>query len=325
ACLRLPCASRKRRIGTACCRLASSSGSASRARSSTRRISCSSMRPLRRSTRQRRPRSINCSNGGLPTLPSFPSVTARRLRRSTSVGWGLPPKEIPTSRGSRPSRRPSNRKHVRSAMRKGGGRSRPSPLPGQICFAPLLLQAAEGQVSRQLGNETCAAPVRSRRSHTAKGAEVDRGNEGRVKRRPRIAGKSVALRFREVCVGVTQIEREHLPSEAETNVPRVVAGLRNACREDGIAVEGIACAEPLTAELTRHVPAERSERHLFGCRKLDGAREIFAIGAEVQEVRRPIEIHAERPISPGVGDLAVYFVEAGNRFRDVAIWKEGSK
>src|SRR5262249_51863818 len=119
------------------------------------------------------------------------------------------------------------------------------------------------------------------------------------------------------------IECENLPSEAETNVPRVVAGLRNARREDGIAVEGIACAEPLTAELTRHVPAERSERHLFGCRKLDGAREIFAIGAEVQEVRRPIEIHAERPISPGVGDLAVDFVEAGNRFRDVAIWKEG--
>src|SRR5262245_21989964 len=279
------------------------------------------MRPLRRSTRQRRPRSINCSNGGLPTLPPFPSVTARRLRRSTSVGWGLAAKAITTSCGRRPSRRPSNRKHVRSAMRKGGDRSRPSPLPGQICFAPLLLQAAEGQVSRQLGDETCAAPIRSRGRRSE--SKIDRGNEGRAKGRPWIAGERVALRFREVCVGVTQGEREDLAVETESNALSVVARLRDAIREIDVAVECITCAEPLMAKFTRHVPAERSERHLFGCRKLDGAREIFAIGAEVQEVRRPIEIHAERPISPGVGDLAVDFVEAGNRFRDVAIWKEG--
>src|SRR5262249_61431289 len=167
-----------------------------------------------------------------------------------------------------PSRRPSNRKHVGSAIRKGGNRSRPAPLPGQICFAPLLLQAAEGQVSRQLGDETCAAPIRSRGRRSE--SKIDRGNEGRAKGRPWIAGEGVALRVRGVCFGVTQVEREHLPGEAETNVPRVVARLRDAIREIDVAVECITCAEPLMAKFTRHVPAERSERHLFGCRKLDG-------------------------------------------------------
>src|SRR5215510_2539188 len=124
-------------------------------------------------------------------------------------------------------------------MRKGGDRARPSPLPGQICFAPLLLQAAEGEGSRRLADDKCAAPIRSRGRRSE--SKIDRGNEGRAKGRPWIAGERVALRFREVCVGVTQVEREHLPGEAETNVPRVVARLRDAIREIDVAVECITC------------------------------------------------------------------------------------
>ena len=64
------------------------------------------------------------------------------------------------------------------------------------------------------------------------------------------------------------------------------------------------------AELTGHVPAERAKRHFLGRRELDGAGEIFAVGAEVQEVRRIIEVRAERPVGPSVGDLAIHFIEA---------------
>ena len=47
------------------------------------------------------------------------------------------------------------------------------------------------------------------------------------------------------------------------------------------------------AELTGHVPAERTKRHFLGRGELDGAGQIFAVSAEVQEVRRIVEVRAE--------------------------------
>ena len=91
------------------------------------------------------------------------------------------------------------------------------------------------------------------------------------------------------------------------------------------AIERIAGAKPLMAEFTRHVPAERAERHPLGRRELDRAGEIFAVGAKVQEVRRPIEVYAERPIGPSVGELGVKFVEACDRFCDVAIERNAAQ
>src|SRR5258708_39337189 len=72
------------------------------------------------------------------------------------------------------------------------------------------------------------------------------------------------------------------------------------------------------AELTRQVPAERTKRHLVRRNVLDGAGQIFALGAGVQEVRRIIEVRAEGPVGPGVSNLAIDFVEARHRFSDVA-------
>src|SRR4029077_4408714 len=46
------------------------------------------------------------------------------------------------------------------------------------------------------------------------------------------------------------------------------------------------------------------------------------IGAGVQEVWRVIEVRTEGPIGPSVSDLAVDFVEAGNRLRNVAVDKD---
>src|SRR5262249_7462874 len=56
--------------------------------------------------------------------------------------------------------------------------------------------------------------------------------------------------------------------------------------------------------------------------ELDGAGEIFAVRAEIQEIRRVIEVHAECPVGPRVSEFAVDFVEAGHRFGHVAVWKK---
>src|SRR5262249_56990149 len=148
-------------------------------------------------------------------------------------------------------------------------------------------------------------------------ALIDRGNERRTKHRTRIAGECIALRFGQIGVGIAQVEREDLPGEAEPHVPSVVVSILDAIREQRVSVEGVAGTEPLMAELTRQVPAERAKGHLLRRRVLDGAGQIFAVRAEVQEVRRPVEIRAERPIGPSVSDLAVDFVEAGDRLRNV--------
>ena len=66
ACRPWPPGSRRRRIGTACCRSASSSGSASPARSCMRRTICSWTRPPPRSTSRPRPRSTICCEQRLP-------------------------------------------------------------------------------------------------------------------------------------------------------------------------------------------------------------------------------------------------------------------
>src|SRR5262249_13157810 len=161
----------------------------------------------------------------------------------------------------------------------------------------------------------------------ANSAGIDRRDvTERWARRSRIAGEGVAVTLAQIRVVVSQVEGEHLPSEAETNVPRVVVRVRytvgvNAGSERTAvsAVESIAGAEPLTAELTGHVPTERTECHFLRRGELDGAGQIFAVGAGVQEVRGVIEVRAERPIGPGVGNFSIDLVEAGDRFCHVAV------
>ena len=44
----------------------------------------------------------------------------------------------------------------------------------------------------------------------------------------RIAGERVTLGLRQIAVTVTQIEGEHLPGEAEADVPGIVVGVGDA-------------------------------------------------------------------------------------------------
>src|SRR5258708_974709 len=87
-----------------------------------------------------------------------------------------------------------------------------------------LLQVGHcGQVSRELGDAGGPTPIRT------KATRIDCGNVGRAKIGSAvITGEGVTIALREVGVGVAQIEGEHLVGKADTDVPGVVAGLRNA-------------------------------------------------------------------------------------------------
>src|ERR1700742_2682024 len=135
------------------------------------------------------------------------------------------------------------------AQRKGGGCFQPPPRDRLSSSLSRLLQAAERQVSRELGDEGRTAPGR------AGTARIDRGHIARA-RGARIAGEGVAITLVHVRVRVAQIESEHLPSEADADVPGIVLFEVDPAEEAGDAVEGVAGAEPLAAELTRHVPAD---------------------------------------------------------------------
>src|SRR6185312_12594353 len=111
----------------------------------------------------------------------------------------------------------------------------------------------------------------------------------------------------------------HLVGEADADVPGVVILVVDAVREGRHAVERIAGAEPLAAELTGHVPAERTERELLRRGVLDRAGGVVAPGAGVEEIRRIVFVGAEREVADRVGHLAVDFVEAGDRLGDVAV------
>src|SRR3954452_992912 len=112
----------------------------------------------------------------------------------------------------------------------------------------LLEVGHRGQVSRQLDDARRAAPV---------GAE-SAGVDGSYKACPGggvITGEGIAIAFREVGVGVAQIQGEDLVSEAYTDIPRVIAGFGNAIWErsaKGSAhsrpIKCIGCSEPLTTE-----------------------------------------------------------------------------
>ncbi len=77
--------STRRRIGTGCCRKASSSASPSPARSCRSPIISSSTRPPLRSTKPPRPRCIGCCRSGSRARRSSRSATARRSAPSTAA------------------------------------------------------------------------------------------------------------------------------------------------------------------------------------------------------------------------------------------------
>src|SRR6266436_6558319 len=98
--------------------------------------------------------------------------------------------------------------------------------PGFYRMGRRLLQVVLGEVNRELGDECRAAPVRS---HSTR---IDR-REGTVEPGVLGARERIAIALVQVGVEVTQVERELLPSECETNVPVVVALERKATPEAG--------------------------------------------------------------------------------------------
>src|SRR6195256_1631424 len=196
-----------------------------------------------------------------------------------------------------------------------------------------LLQAGHrGQVSRELDDAGCAAPIRAERSRA--GAGIDRGYEARARVGGAvIAGEGVTIALREVRVGVAQIEREDLVGKADADIPGVVAGLRNAVGEGstkGIsncgAVERIGRSEPLPAELAGdiHADAAAAERRAW-CRPLGGQRCVVAPGTEVQEVRRIVFVGTDLPlVVEGHVDLGIAFIKAGAFLGEVSVdWQTG--
>src|SRR5437588_193250 len=103
----------------------------------------------------------------------------------------------------------------------------------------------------------------------------------------------MAMALLKVGVEGSQIQRENLVGEAYTDIPSVVAGLRNAKREWSAegrrgrgTIECIGRSKPLTAELTRDVHAHTAAAERRARRSpLAGDRCVVAPGAEVQEVR----------------------------------------
>src|SRR3974390_1515597 len=132
-------------------------------------------------------------------------------------------------------------------MREISAGSRPGAarVPRSSARTKALLQVAHcSQVGREPGDTGGAAPVR------ACPAGIDRRNKGRSGS-IESAGESVAIALRQVGVGVAKIERERLVSEANTNIPGIVAGVGNAAAEIAQravdAVERIRRAKPLSA------------------------------------------------------------------------------
>ena len=92
------------------------------------------------------------------TPPSCRSAIARRLRRSTGAGWRSPAKAIITPCGRRASRRPAKRDAQTQQKEKGRRPMTAAALSGTDVSSDLL-QAAEREVGRQLGDEGRTAPV----------------------------------------------------------------------------------------------------------------------------------------------------------------------
>src|SRR5262249_20449153 len=119
-----------------------------------------------------------------------------------------------------------------------------------------------------------------------------------------------------------------LPGEADTDIPGVVARLRNAVRERAAesspkrgSIERIRSAKPLPAELAGDIHADAGGAEISARRgPLGGDRGVVAPGAEVQEVRRIVLVIADRPlIVDGVGALCIAFEEARIALGKVAV------
>src|ERR1700704_5566335 len=146
-----------------------------------------------------------------------------------------------------------------------------------------LLQAGHrGQVSRELDDAGCAAPIRAKPTGIDRGYEARAGVGGAV-----IAGEGVTIALREVRVGVAQIERENLVGKADADIPGVVAGLRNAIGENWGAEKRIGRSEPLPAELAGDIHADTAAAERRARRSpLAGDRCVVAPCTKIQEVRR---------------------------------------
>src|SRR5947207_12108794 len=173
-----------------------------------------------------------------PRAATAPSTMSRKADATPSTAGRLSPFQT----------------HLVHRKTKGGRSALP---PCQSRENELLQVSHRGQVSRELHDAGCAAPV------GAEPAGIDRGYEGRAEIGGAvIAREGVTIALRKVGVVVAQIQREHLVGEAYTDIPSVVAGLRNAKREWSAegrrgrgTIECIGRSKPLTAELTRDVHA----------------------------------------------------------------------
>ena len=151
-----------------------------------------------------------------------------------------------------------------------------------------LLQARRRrQIEGALHDDPLVAPVRAE-TEGIDGREV--AGEGRGV----IAGKGVAIALVQVGVVVTDIEREHAPGDAETDIPGGVARVGNAVRErrgasrnaDLGAEEGIAGSERPIAGLGGYVEPEAIRKSVAGGGELDAAEHVGAIGASIEHVIR---------------------------------------
>ena len=163
-----------------------------------------------------------------------------------------------------------------------------------------LLQVRIGrQVEGELGDKGRSAPVR------AKAARIDGCDVAEAEGCPLIAGEDVAIRSRQIGVGVAQVEREDLVGEGQPRVPGVVFRQLNAVGlawENGVAVERIGSAEPVVAELARNERAEILVRHPGGGQHVFRRdRRVGAVGARIQ----PWSVPLARPYAPCICSIVV--------------------
>src|SRR5262245_66378519 len=122
-----------------------------------------------------------------------------------------------------------------------------------------------------------------------------------------IAGDGVAITLVEIGVGVAEVEREHTPGDAESDVPGGVAHIGNAVREgraaaeatrndDLGAIERIARPKIPMADLTRDIEVEAVRQKIARRRDLHGAVHVRAGGARAHDRRRVVTASAEREL-----------------------------
>src|SRR5258708_16460047 len=130
-----------------------------------------------------------------------------------------------------------------------GGRVLKSFPPGVDRMGRRLLQVVLGQVNRELGDESRAAPVGGRTTLVSGGKER---TTCRV-----ITREGVAIAFVEIRIEVAQVKRELLPGKCDANVPVGVALVRDAARHrrQRNAIEAFARSQAPTADIGGEAPA----------------------------------------------------------------------